>query len=243
MRQPEGEVRGFLVLRGEDGAFVANGDSMQTVRNGKLVYRAVYRFKDGSLQDETTIFTQSGHFRVLSDHLIQKGPLFKHPIDMTVNAGTGEVTVLHTDDKGVQKTENAHMKLPTDLANGIVPILLKNLAPGTASITESMVVASPKPMLIKLQIRSEGEDSFTTGSLGRKATRYTVHVDIGGVKGAVANAIGKEPPDTQVWILGGECPTFLRAEGPTFDGGPIWSTELVSPIFPKGSDAATREKK
>lgn len=242
VRQPEGEVRGFLVLRSDDGTIVANGDSMQTVRNGRLVYHAAYRFKDGSSQDETTVFTQSGHFRVWSDHLIQKGPTFKHPVDMTVNAATGQVTVVHTDDKGVQKTDRDHMDMPPDLANGIVPILLKNLAPGTAAITESMVVASPKPMLIKLQIRSAGDDPFTTGSLSRKATRYSVHVDIGGVKGAVANVIGKEPPDTLVWILRGECPTFVRAQGPGFEGGPIWSTELVSPLFPRSEGEATREK-
>jgi len=241
VRQMEGEVRGFLVLRTEDGTLVADGDSLQTTRNGRIVSRSVYHFKDGSLQEETTVFSQNGHFRVLSDHLVQKGPTFKRPTDLTVNAVTGQVTVIDTDDKGAQKTESKHMNLPADLANGIVPVVLKNLPPGTSSVTESMVVASPKPMLIKLQIHSEGEDSFTTGGAGRKATRYTVHVDIGGIKGVVANVIGKEPPDTIVWILQGECPTFVRAEGPGFEDGPIWRTELVSPVFP--NNVAAREKK
>jgi hypothetical protein len=244
VRQMEGEVRGFLVLRAEDGTPVADGDSLQTTRNGHVVYHSVYRFKDGSLQDETTVFSQNGHFRVLSDHLVQKGPTFKHPTDLSIDAVTGRVTVIYTDEKGDQKTESKHMDLPPDLANGIVPVVLKNLAPGNESVTESMLVASPKPMLIKLQIHAEGEDSFTTGEASRKATRYNVHVDIGGVKGVVANVIGKEPPDTIVWILQGECPTFVRAEGATFEGGPIWRTELVSPVFPKNvSAAATREKK
>ncbi|HEX3744729.1 MAG TPA: hypothetical protein VHW09_12390 [Bryobacteraceae bacterium] len=243
VKQPEGEVRGFLVLRSEDGALVANGDSMQTTRNGKMFYRSTYHFKDGSLQDETTVFSQNGHFRVLSDHLIQKGPTFKHPMDVTLNAVSGHVTVIHTDDHGEQKTETKQMNLPPDLANGIVPVLLKNLSAGQ-SITESMLVASPKPMLVKLQIHAEGEDPFTTGSLSRQATRYNVHVDIGGVKGAVATVIGKQPPDTLVWVLKGDCPTFVRARGATFEDGPIWLTELVSPSFPAGAPAsATREKK
>jgi hypothetical protein len=105
------------------------------------------------------------------------------------------------------------------------------------------VVATPKPMLIKLQIHAEGEDSFTAGTVTYKATRFNVHVDIGGLKGAVANLIGKEPPDTRVWILPGDCPSFVRAEGSMYDGGPIWRTELVSPIFPNGGPgSATREK-
>jgi hypothetical protein len=99
-------------------------------------------------------------------------------------------------------------------------------------------------MLIKLQIHAEGEDSFTTGSASHKATRYNVHVDIGGIKGVIAPIVGKEPPDTRVWISQGACPSFLKAEGPTFEGGPIWRTELVSPAWPSGgTGAATRDKK
>lgn len=241
VRQVEGEVRGFLVLRAQDGTLVADGDSLQTTHNGRIVYRSIYRFKDGSLQDETTVFSQNGHFRVLSDHMVQKGPTFKRPTDLTINAVAGQVTVVYTGDKGERKTESEHMDLPPDLANGIVPVLLKNLAPGSQSVTESMVVASPKPMLIKLQIHPEGEEAFTTGGATRKATRYNVHVDIGGVKGVVANVIGKEPADTLVWILRDECPTFVRAEGPGFADGPIWRTELVSPVFPHNE--AAREKK
>lgn len=243
VRQSEGQIRGFLILRNVDRTTVASGDSMQTVHNGKVVTHIIYRFKDGSVQDETTVFSQNGHFRVLSDHLIQKGPTFKHPIDMTVNATTGQVTVVHTDDKGERKTDNDHLDLQPDLANGIVPILLKNLAPDTQSITESMVVATPKPMLIKLQIHPEGEEAFAAGAIGRKATRYNVHVDIGGIKGAVADLIGKEPPDTLVWILPGDCPTFVRAQGPGFQGGPIWFTELVSPVFPNSQGIASRMKR
>ena len=243
VRHMEGEVRGFFVLRTEDGATVANGDSIQTVRKGRVVYHLVYAFKDGSLQDETAIFTANHYFRLLTDHLIQKGPTFRHPLDLTVNEPAGQVTVVYTDDKGVQKTESEHMDLPPDLANGIVPFLLQNLAPGMQSITESMVVASPKPMLVKLQIRADGEDQFTTGLVSRRAIRYKVHVDLGGVKGAVAKAVGKQPPDTLVWIFPGDCPAFMRAQGPSFEGGPIWLTELVSPVFAnrQGSAARTRE--
>jgi hypothetical protein len=243
VRQTEGELRGFLVLRSANGTLTGNEDSMQTTRGGQIVYHSVIHFKDGSVQDETTVFTQNGHFQLVSDHLVQKGPAFKHPVEMTIDTASGQVTVVHADDKGEAKSESEHMDLPPDLANGIVPILLKNLRPADQAVTESMVVATPKPMLIKLQIHAEGEDSFTAGSLGHKATRYNVHVDIGGIKGALADLLGKEPPDTRVWILQGECPTFVRAEGPVFAGGPVWRTELVSPVFPANmTAAATREK-
>ena len=39
--------------------------------------------KDGSLHDETAVYSQHREFRLLSDHLIQKGPSFPQPLDMT----------------------------------------------------------------------------------------------------------------------------------------------------------------
>jgi hypothetical protein len=51
------------------------------------------------------------------------------------------------------------------------------------------------------------------------------------VKGAVASLLGKETPDTNVWILKGEAPTFVQAEGPLALGGPVWRIELVCPAF------------
>jgi hypothetical protein len=244
VRQPEGMIRGYLVIRSLNGVIVANGDSMQAVRGGAVTSHIIYHFKDGSLQDETSVFTQNGHFRLVSDHLVQKGPTFKKPMDVTINAGTGMVTVKYTDDKGQEKMESERMKLPPDLANGIVPYLLMNLPPGAESTTQSMVVATPKPLLIKLQIHPEGEDSFTTGGATHKATRYDAKVDIGGIKGALAQLIGKQPPDTRIWISQGDCPSFVKAEGPSsFEGGPIWLTELVSPAWPETVTGTAERKK
>jgi hypothetical protein len=243
VRQLEGEVRGFLVLRSLNGEIVADGDSVQTTKGGQVTSRLTYRFKDGSTQEETVVFTQSGHYRVLSDHLVQKGPTFKHPMDMMIDANTGQVTVTHQDDKGQPKVDTERMKIPPDLANGIVSVLLKNLPPGQQSATESMIVASPKPLMVKLAIDAEGEDSFTTGAASHKATRYKVHIDLGGIKGVIAPIIGKEPPDTRVWISDGVCPSFLKSEGVEFEGGPIWLNELVSPAWPAAASGTTASKR
>jgi hypothetical protein len=235
VRQMEGEVRGFLVLRTLDGAIVADGDSIQVTHGREVTNRLVFHFKDGSVQEEITVFSQSDHFHLLSDHLVQKGPTFKHPMDVSINGSTGMVTVGYRDGKGKDKTETTRLKLPPDLANGMVPILLKNLAPGAQSATASMIVATPKPLLIKLAITAEGKDSFSTGGASHEATRYVVKVDIGGVRGVLAHLLGKQPPDTRVWMLGGTGPCFLKAEGPSSEGGPIWRTELVSPVWQNGA--------
>ena len=235
VRQMEGEVHGFLVLRTSDGAIIADGDATQVTHGREVTNRVVYQFKDGSLQDETVVFSQSGHFRLLTDHMVQKGPTFKHPLDVSINGTSGVVTVGYKDDDGKDKTATARLVLPPDLANGMVPIVLKNLATGAQSATVSMVVATPKPLLVKLVITAEGEDSFSTGGASRRATQYAVKVDIGGIRGVLAPLVGKQPPDTHVWMLGGSCPTFLKAEGPSYEGGPIWLTELVNAVWQKGA--------
>ncbi|MGA2119146.1 MAG: hypothetical protein ABSH56_30890 [Bryobacteraceae bacterium] len=233
VRRPEGIVRGFLLLSDVNGEVIASGDSAQLpTKANQITNRLTFRFKDGSLQEETVVFTQSGHFHVISDRLVQEGPAFKHPIDMTVNGSTGQVTVKTTDDNGQPKVYEDRIKPPPDLANGIVPVILKNLPPGVQSTTQSMVVATPKPLVVKLEIAAEGEDSFTIGAMRQKATRYKIHVDIGGVKGVLASVVGKQPPDTRVWIAQGDCPGIVKSEGPSFEGGPIWVTELARPIWP-----------
>jgi hypothetical protein len=92
-------------------------------------------------------------------------------------------------------------------------------------------------------IKTQGEDSFSTGDTHRKAMHYVMKVDIGGLSGAFAQLLGKQPPDTHVWILEGEAPAFVKSEGPLAYGGPIWRIELVNPVWPKAPAENVKEKK
>ncbi|HEV7220669.1 MAG: hypothetical protein ACHP8A_15010 [Terriglobales bacterium] len=243
VRHPEGLVHGFLALSTLEGKLLAHGDLIQVTHGNQVTLHLRFDFKDGSVQDETTIYSQNGNFRVLSYHMIQKGPTFPHPTEVTVDCTTGNVTVRFKDDKGKEKTENQHLDLPSDLANAIVPELLKNVLPDSPRTTLSFLGTDPKPRLVKLVITSEGEDSFLIAGSSRKAIRYVVKVDIGGVAGVVAPLVGKKPADTHVWILGGEAPTFVKSEGPLYVGGPILRIELVSPVWPKHTGAGTKSER
>src|SRR5689334_1658609 len=74
VRHAEGLVHGFLVLRTLDGTALADGDLIQNARGTRVTSRLVFRFKDGSLHDETAVFAQRQSFRLLTDHVVQKGP-------------------------------------------------------------------------------------------------------------------------------------------------------------------------
>jgi hypothetical protein len=242
VRYVEGLVNGFLVLRTTDGTLVADGALLQTSTTGETVTsRLVFHFKDGSIQDETVVFSQRGTFRVLSDHLIQKGPTFPRDLEAKVDVRKGSVDVRWRDKDG-DKEESAseRMRLPADLANGIVFTLLKNVPPGTQELAGHMLAFTPKPRVVKLAMTAEGEDSFVLSETKHRATRYRVKPELGGLTGLIAPLVGKEPPPVYVWITAGEVPAFVKFEGNMFLGGPTWRIELTSPRWPNADPPTSR---
>ena len=231
VRHREGLVRGFLVLRSLDGVLLANGDLIQSARGDVVTSRLVFDFKDGSRQEETAIYSERGRFQLLSDHFIQRGPSFPQPLEVSIDAKNGRVTVRYRED-GKDKFIEERKQLPSDLANGMTLTLLKNVASDGPPTTVSMLFATPKPRLVKLVITRAGEESFSVGTASHKAVRFNVKVEIGGLPGVIAPLIGKQPHDTAVWILPGEAPAFVKSEGPFYQGGPIWRIELASPVWP-----------
>ena len=242
VRHSEGLVHGFLILRALDGTPLADGDLIQTARGDRVTSRLVFHFRDGSLHDETAVYSQRRRFRLIRSHLVQKGPTFPRALEMSVDGSGGRATVKYTDKDGEQKTETEHLELPPDLANGLILTLLKNVQSASPPKTISYVAATPKPRLVKLELTAAGQDSLTIGTASHKAAHYIVKVDIGGLAGLVAPLVGKQPPDSHVWILGGDAPAFVKSEQPLFLGGPIWRIELVSPVWPRGQGAAPAKK-
>jgi hypothetical protein len=228
VRYPEGLVHGFLALRTLDGTTIADGDLTQVAQGSRVTARATFRFKDGSLQEETAVFSQDGRFRLLDEHLVQKGPSFPRPMDLSIDTSSGTVKVRYTDD-GQEHAETEHMDLPPDLSNGIIPVLLKNIIGETPPKSFSFVAATPRPRLITLLIKAEGPEPFATDGKKRVATHYVLTPHIGGFLGLLAPLAGKQPPDSHVWILGGEAPAFVKSEQQLYVGGPVWRIELVAP--------------
>jgi hypothetical protein len=66
----------------------------------------------------------------------------------------------------------------------------------------------------------------------RKAMRFRLKIDLGGIAGVVAPLIGKAPPEIHIWIIDGIAPAFVKEEGPLYEGGPVWTIQLTSPVWP-----------
>ena len=228
VRYTEGITHGFLALRTLEGKPLADGDLLQTARGEQVTVRMVLRFGDGSLQEETTVFSQRGRFALQSYHLVQRGPSFPKPADVSIDVAKSAVTLRSADGREVASSER--LEMPADLANGLVLYAIKNVPPGSA-VRLSMIAAAPNPRLVHLDIGPAGEDSFSVGDSPRKASKYVVRVNLGGVAGVVAPLIGKQPQDTYVWITQGEAPTFVKMEGPLYADGPSWRLELANPTW------------
>lgn len=227
VRYRQGSVHGFAALKTLDGKVIATGETTQTVRGDRVTSRFIFRFRDGSVDDEQTVFEQRDVFKLISNHHVQRGSSFPEPMDTSIDALSGEVTWRKPDGTVTRE----HMDLPADLSNGLPPNLLLNILPGTPETKIFYLAPGAKPRLVHLSIRPTGTLPFTIGTLRRTATDFTIHVEVGGVVGVVAPLIGKQPADYHIFLQGGNPPAFLREEGPLYLSGPIWRVEQLTPSF------------
>jgi hypothetical protein len=226
VRFQEGATHGFLVMRTPEGKDVAAGELIQVPRGDRVESRLVFRFKDGSLSDETVVFSQTKVFTLLSYRSVQRGPSFPEPSEIFFERGSGRYKV-----KVGKESEEGKIELPPDVYNGMIGTLLKNVAP--ARTTGGQLLAfTPKPRFLKIVATAEGEDPFLVGDEARKATRYFVKFDLGWATGVVAKIAGKDPPNVRYWISTA-APAFVKFEGAMFVKGPVWRIELTGPRWSK----------
>ena len=226
MRFVEGSNHGFVVLRNLSGQSLAEGELLQSVQGGTVKSRLVFHFTDTSLYDDTTVFTQKNQFRLISDHVVEKGPSFKEPSDVFVDATKQEVTVR----QGNKPAKTSHVDLPDDISNGLLLILLKNVPRDTVTRV-SMVGGTDKPRLVQLAIRPISTDTFHIVGFARKAVQFALKTEIGGVTGLLARVTGKVPPDLHIWIAADDPPTFVKFEGPLSIDEPVWRVERAAPTW------------
>ena len=235
MKHPEGTLHGFLSITNEQGQVIAQGDLVNVVHGDRVTARLTFHFKDGSIDDETTVFSQRGSFRLISDQHTQRGPYFPHPLDMRIDVEKGTVVTRTPGKDGKDETATEHMRIPADLYNGLVTPVVKNLKPDAPETKISMIVATPKPRLVTLVIHPQVPENFELAGFSHKAIAYDIKIALGGLAGMMAPVIGKQPPNIRMWIVGGEVPAFLRETGPLSADGGVVSINLIGPTWPEGT--------
>jgi hypothetical protein len=228
---PEGNLRGFLILRSLDGAAIAHGELRQRPKSALIESRLLLHFKDGSLYDETVTFSQDRVFTLHAYRLQERGPSFPTTeISFDRKSRHYEARTQEKKD-GPEKTASGDLEMPADLYNGMALILLKNLPSRAAEVR--MAAFTPKPRLITMRLNVEGEENVLLGGQPKKTIRYLVKLEIGGLTGVIASVVGKKPPDLRYWFVTGDVPAFVRFQGAMFLNGPVWRLELTTVEWPK----------
>jgi hypothetical protein len=232
VRLPEGNTRGFLVLRAPGGETLARGELRQKPVGATIESTLVLDFKDGSHREETTTFSQSGVFRLEAYRLVQRGPAFPRT-EVAFDRKSGRYTALAQEKTdGPAESASGTLEMPADLYNGMAVVLLKNLAAG-ATATVQTAVFLPKPRLLRTTLGPEGDDRAVIAGESRTVTRYLVRMEIGGLTGMVAPLVGKEPPDLRYWLVPGEVPAFARFEGAMYLNGPVMRLDQTTVEWPR----------
>ncbi|MBS1244219.1 MAG: hypothetical protein H6R41_756 [Deltaproteobacteria bacterium] len=229
VRFAEGSLHGFLVLSTPEGVLIASGDLLQTRRDGEVGSRLVFHFKDGSVFDETVVFTQRDVFTLQSYHLVQRGPVFPEDTEISLERASGKYHVKTRARKdGREKVRDGTLDLPPDTYNGMVLTVVKNLS-GEAGETVHMVAFTPAPKLIKLKLVPADEQKILVGGSEKTATHYVLKPILGTWLKLFASLLGRIPPDNHAWIVTADVPAFVKFEGPLYMNGPVWRIELTSP--------------
>jgi hypothetical protein len=192
----------------------------------------VFRFKDGSVFDETVVFTQQRVFTMQSYRLVQRGPAFTEDTEISLERASGKYRVKTKARKdGREQVLDGTLDLPPDVYNGMVLLVAKNLPKG-ASETVHIVAFTPKPRLIQLELAPAGEHKVLVGELTKTAIHYVFKPQLGSWVKLFATLLGRVPPDYHAWVVTDEVPAFVRFEGPLYTMGPVWRIELTSPRWP-----------
>ena len=228
----QGTSHAFLVLRAESGAVLGYGELLQLIHGDRVNSRLTYHFRDGSIDDDTTVFSQRTAFHLIRDHHVQHGPFFSKASDCLVEEN-GDITIRTVGNDGKVKIETNHIDLPPDVSNGFTGTLLLNTPPNSGPFKLGLVAPIGKGRLIRLSVDIAGEEPFSPViGVRRKATVFRVHPELGGIAGVVAPVIGKQPKDVFVWILEGDVPGLVREIGPLEQGGTVVSVEPAGASYP-----------
>jgi len=223
----EGSLHGAVVLATSEGTPIASGDFLQVRRGEEVESRLEFHFDDGSLYDETVVFTQQQTFSMQRYHLVRRGPIFPEDIEISLERSSGEyhVETERHEDGRVKKLDGT-MELPLDAYNGMIPVVLKNLSDGEEG-SMHLIVFTPAPKAVEMELVPAGEDKITVGGSGKIATHYLLKPALGFWRTVIGSLLGRMPPDYHAWIVRGDVPEFAQFEGQLYMKGPVWRIETT----------------
>lgn len=230
-RRPQQTMRRAFLMKTPDGKTIATAEETAQVQGDTVHSRMTFRFRDGSLDDEQSIFTQDKVFHLVSDHHVQKGPSFPTPQNIAVDVPAGTVT-WHEEKGGRDEAHTARVSLPGDLANGIMPLLVENFPASAQEMQTSWVAVPTHPMVVDISVKPAGDQNMDPDGRTVRAREFVLHPELHGFVSFLAPLVNKVPGDIHIWVTDTARPDFVKLAGPFYQGGPIWTVEPTGPPTP-----------
>ena len=230
VRFVEGVTHGFLVLRDVNGALLASGNLLQVQRGVQVESRMVFRFKDGSLYDETVVFIQERVFTMQSYRLVQRGPAFAEDTEISLERATGKYRVstkAHKD--GDEQVLNGTLDLPPERLqwNGHhgrkeSPQRCQRNRPHRRIHAHS----PPHPTGVYTGGRAKGANWRT----GENCNPLRVETPARDLAQGLRHSAKTRAAGFHAWIISDELPAFVRFEGPLVTTGPVADQDDTPPL-------------
>ena len=167
---PEGVTRGFLAIRTPQGDRIGHGELTQRPRGDEVDSRLLLQFKDGSVHDETTTYSQRGVFRLEAYHLTQRGPLLPRCRRLPSIGRADAIRRRHGRRPARPRRRRAGVRDAAGSRQRLTLLLLKNLPRGERA-TAQLAAFTPKPRLLRMELHQEGEDRVVFAGDGKQAAR------------------------------------------------------------------------
>ena len=208
VRFPPGTLHGFPSLSDRAGNVIADGELAQTLEGGTLRVRLRWSFRDGKVAVEEDEFEVGAHLvqRRFSWTEARDG-IEQRRFEADLAAHRAVATRLGQDGK-VRRDEARLEASPGGAFAGYGTALAVSqlgLGPG-AEADLGYVAFTPKPRIVPLRVRREGEEEIVAAGRAIPCDRYTLHPEVGWLGQLVAH-----PRDAHMWFTHASPPSLLRA--------------------------------
>ena len=108
--------------------------------------------------------------------MVERGRAFPHETEVAFDRTTGRYRVRFREKpEAKEERQEGTVEMPADLYNGMGSTLARHLNGGRA--TGHILVFTPKPRLLAMELSPAGEDTFRIAGVARAATRYLMKLE------------------------------------------------------------------
>lgn len=229
VRDPPGTLHGFPSLSDLAGNVIADGELAQTLRGRTLHVRLRWAFRDGRTVVEEDEFEVGSHLAQRRFSWVEsRGGVELRRFEADLVAGRGSATRRQAD--GSLERDEADLDLPEGgaFAGYGTALAVSQLAldPG-AEVELGFVAFAPKPRVVKLGVRHDGEERVPAHGRAIPTHRYTLHAKL-----PFPISVVVRPRDARLWFTKAAPPALVRARQTLVTKD---DPEVVVDVIPRGA--------